>query len=173
MASQPKAQAPTPCWITFTPAGTSYTSNPPTPTKQHHHIPALDGIRALAACIVALYHARLPGLPGGYMAVDVFFVLSGFLITGILLRSITSGSFSYRQFCIRRLYRLWPALLVFLSFYLLTAPFIFDQFPLTRHLRDVLFTAGYTVNYASVFSASTAVLGHVWTLAVEMQFYLV
>lgn len=136
------------------------------------HQPALDGIRALAAFIIVLYHAKLPGLSGGYMAVDVFFVLSGFLITDILLRNIEHGSFSYKIFCRRRLLRLWPALLVFLVFYMLTAPFIFTGASSLKHLRDTLFTAGYSVNYASVFSQGVSVLGHVWTLAVEMQFYL-
>lgn len=142
------------------------------PVRPTTHMPALDGIRALAACVIVLYHAKLPGLPGGYMAVDVFFVLSGFLITGILLRSLERGSFVYSEFCWRRLLRLWPALLVFLAVYVLTAPLIFHQTPLLKHLRDALFTAGYWVNYASAFSQGVAVLGHVWTLAVEMQFYL-
>lgn len=140
--------------------------------NRNNHLPALDGIRALAAAMVVLYHAKLPGLPGGYMAVDVFFVLSGFLITRILLRGLGQGSFSYHQFCTRRLYRLWPALLVFLTIYLLTAPLIFDWFPFYKHFRDVLFTATYIVNYTSVVSEGTALLGHVWTLAVEMQFYV-
>lgn len=137
-----------------------------------NHIPALDGIRALAALMVVLYHAKLPGLPGGYMAVDVFFVLSGFFITRILLRDLSQNGLSYQQFCTRRLYRLWPALLLFLMVYLLTAPLVFERISVYKHLRDALFTASYLVNYASVFSEGTAVLGHVWTLAVEMQFYL-
>lgn len=142
------------------------------PARPSIHQPALDGIRALAACVIVLYHAKLPGLPGGYMAVDVFFVLSGFLITGILLRSLERGSFAYDDFCRRRLLRLWPALLVFLAVYLLSAPVIFTDASTLKHLRDALFTAGYWINYASVFSQGTSVLGHVWTLAVEMQFYL-
>ena len=142
------------------------------PATASRHMPALDGIRALAATLIVFYHAGLPGLPGGYLAVDVFFVLSGFLITRILLGSLARERFSYRQFCQRRLYRLWPALLVFLTAYLVTAPLLFDHSPFSKHLRDVLVTAGYVVNYASVLSEPTAMLGHVWTLAVEMQFYL-
>lgn len=136
------------------------------------HISALDGIRALAACVIVLYHAKLPGLPGGYMAVDVFFVLSGFLITGIVLRDLERGRFSWPQFTKRRLARLWPALLLFLLVYVITAPLIFEGFSFTKHLRDAWVTATYVVNYASAFSEHTAMLGHVWTLAVEMQFYL-
>lgn len=137
------------------------------------HLPALDGIRAFAAVVIVLYHSKLPSLPGGFLAVDIFFVLSGFLITRGLLANLSEGKFSYRQFCRRRLRRLWPALLVFLLVYLFTAPLIFDQVPFGRHLRDVFLTAAYVVNYASVLSQGTAVLGHVWTLAVEMQFYLI
>ena len=141
--------------------------------RKSRHLPALDGIRALAAAVIVLYHARLPSLPGGFLAVDIFFVLSGFLITRGLLTNLSEGNFSYRQFCLRRLRRLWPALLVFLLVYLITAPLIFDQLPSGWHLRDVLLTAAYVVNYASIFSQGIAVLGHVWTLAVEMQFYLI
>lgn len=122
--------------------------------------------------MIVLYHARMPSLAGGFLAVDVFFVLSGFLITRILLDN-ASRDFSWLRFFLRRLSRLWPALLCFLLVYVLTAPLIFIETPFFKHLRDALLTAGYVVNYASVFSEGVALLGHVWTLAVEMQFYLI
>lgn len=140
--------------------------------NQSRYIPALDGIRGLAATLIVLYHARMPSLPGGFLAVDVFFVLSGFLITRLLLNS-TDRDFSWSRFCLRRLRRLWPALLLFLLVYLLTAPLIFTEDSFSKHFRDALLTAGYVVNYASVYSDPLTLLGHVWTLAVEMQFYLV
>ena len=73
--------------------------------------PALDGLRAVAVVLVFLFHARLPGFEAGFLGVDVFFVLSGYLITTILLAEIDrTGSVNWRRFVLRRLWRLAPAL---------------------------------------------------------------
>lgn len=138
------------------------------------YLPSLDGLRAIAAWLIVVYHAKMPGLSGGYMAVDVFLVLSGFLITRLLMaEQQATGRLHYFAFSARRLRRLMPALLAMLAAYLLFAPLLFDHAPWWRHARDALWTALYVVNYASVFGDKLVMLGHVWTLAVEMQFYLI
>lgn len=133
----------------------------------------LDGIRALAALTVVAYHARIPGLPGGFFGVDVFFVLSGYLITRLLVHEYArEAGFKFDHFIFRRIRRLLPALLAMLLAYLSTAPWLFSDVPVFKHLRDTLLSAVYIVNYATVLGAPVSVLGHVWSLAVEMQFYL-
>lgn len=135
--------------------------------------PALDGIRALAALIVAVYHARFPGLTGGFFGVDVFFVLSGYLITRLLVNEhARETDIRLNHFILRRVRRLLPALLLMLLAYLLTAPWLFPEVAFSKHLRDALLSATYMANYATALGASVSVLGHVWSLAVEMQFYL-
>lgn len=138
------------------------------------YLPSLDGLRALAAWLIVLYHAKAPMMSGGYMAVDVFLVLSGFLITRLLMaENESTGTINYKAFTLRRLRRLMPALLLMLLAYLIAAPFFFDYAPWTSHARDVFWTSLYVINYATVFGDKVVLLGHVWTLAVEMQFYLI
>lgn len=136
--------------------------------------PSLDGLRALSALVIVLYHAKMPGLTGGFLAVDVFFVLSGYLITSLLVAECrTKGALDYRRFFTRRLKRLLPAMWVFLAVYLLVSFFIFTDNTPTKHIKDALFSALYLVNYTSSYFEPVAALGHMWTLSVEMQFYLV
>lgn len=138
------------------------------------YLPSLDGLRALAAWLIVLYHAKAPMMSGGYMAVDVFLVLSGFLITRLLMaENESTGTINYNAFTLRRLRRLMPALLLMLLAYLIAAPFFFDYAPWTSHARDAFWTSLYVINYATVFGDKVVLLGHVWTLAVEMQFYLI
>lgn len=73
--------------------------------------PEIDGLRAIAVLSVIIYHLNSNWLPGGYLGVDVFFVISGYLITSIIFTSITSNSFSIQKFWIRRIKRLFPALI--------------------------------------------------------------
>ena len=71
--------------------------------------PEVDGLRAIAVIVVILFHARIAGFGGGFLGVDVFFVLSGYLITGIISRELASGSFSIGYFYQRRIRRIIPA----------------------------------------------------------------
>lgn len=135
--------------------------------------PCLDGLRALAALTVALYHAKVPGLPGGFFGVDVFFVLSGYLITRLLLAEYRfSGAVDIWRFTGRRLRRLYPALLLMLLVYLLLAPWAFPVVAWKKHFQDAMWTGVYLVNYVRFWDMPISRLGHVWSLAVEMQFYL-
>src|SRR5215469_14357033 len=83
-------------------------------TRSIHHKPAyrpdIDGLRAIAVLAVVLYHAQIPGFSGGFVGVDVFFVISGFLITGIVWSGIQDQQFSLQDFYTRRIKRIFPAL---------------------------------------------------------------
>jgi peptidoglycan/LPS O-acetylase OafA/YrhL len=133
--------------------------------KQHE--PALDGLRALAATSVVLFHVGFPLSGGGIRGVDIFFVLSGYLITSLLLNGPGMG---YVDFWVRRLRRLMPALILFLATYVVVAPFILPAYANSRWL-DALFALFYVSDQATAFRAMHG-LGHAWSLAVEGQFYL-
>jgi peptidoglycan/LPS O-acetylase OafA/YrhL len=135
------------------------------------YLPQLDGLRAVAVMLVIATHIGL--IPGGYIGVDVFFVLSGFLITSILMREREDGRWSIRRFYVRRIRRLYPALLLML---LLTLPFERLLVPgsLPHRLIVVSLAATYLANFGN--GAHTVWMGglaHTWSLAVEEQFYLV
>jgi peptidoglycan/LPS O-acetylase OafA/YrhL len=138
------------------------------------YIPELDGIRALSALLIVTFHSQIPGMTGGFFAVDIFFVLSGFLVTQLLCnRYALGGHIGWTHFMRRRMSRLMPALTVMLVVYLLMAPLMWgDLVPLEKHYRDALLTITYSVNWVEPWGGQVGVLGHVWSLAIEMQFYL-
>ncbi|PYP81483.1 MAG: hypothetical protein DMD35_01880 [Gemmatimonadetes bacterium] len=142
--------------------------------------PDIEGLRGIAILLVVLFHARAPALAGGFVGVDVFFVLSGFFITGLLVREReATGDVSLAEFYGRRALRLLPALLVVL---LATLAIVFTLYaPIDRPLvagtaRAVALHAG-NVEFArgalNYFGSSDNPLLHTWSLAVEEQFYLV
>jgi peptidoglycan/LPS O-acetylase OafA/YrhL len=138
--------------------------------------PALDGVRALAVLAVIFYHDRTTRLAGGFLGVDVFFVLSGFLITGILLTDhARNGSTLSRQFWVRRARRLMPAFLlmmVIVSAYAAFAPDAFNNLQLRRAgLAAMLYVNNWQTIYASNLRAT--VVSHTWSLSVEEQWYFV
>lgn len=136
-----------------------------------HYVPALDGIRAVAVLLVFAFHARVPGFQGGFLGVDLFFVLSGYLITRLLAEEHRqSGSIAIGQFYLRRLRRLYPALLLLICVYLLCASTLFrDQ---ANHVRDALVAIFYFADYGRAFWRVPEVLQHTWSLSVEEHFYL-
>jgi peptidoglycan/LPS O-acetylase OafA/YrhL len=100
---------PSPPNLHFPQNQTAMQSDPKTTNATGHlQIPALDGLRAVAVLGVLLFHIYPPALPGGFTGVDVFFVLSGFLITSIILHDIQTGAFSFKEFYLRRIQRLLP-----------------------------------------------------------------
>lgn len=149
--------------------------------KASHYMPGLDGLRALAVLAVVAYHLNLAFAPGGLLGVDVFFVLSGYLITDILIdRWQETGRFGVRDFWMRRARRLLPALFTMLGAvvaYLL----VFDRARLASLWGDLAAAMLYLSNWWLIFHhvsyfvsfGPPSPLGHLWSLAVEEQFYLV
>ena len=135
--------------------------------------PALDGLRALAVCAVILTHTWVSQFPGGWIGVDVFFVLSGFLITGVLLREHgETGTISLLGFYRRRVVRLLPALLVMLLIVVIAA-YVFRPGLAAATLRTAIFTVVYSANWLAASHQPLGLLSHTWSLSVEEQFYLV
>jgi len=134
--------------------------------------PGLDGLRAMAALLVMFVHCRVPGFSGGVLGVDVFFVLSGYLITSILRDQAAAGRVDFAAFEMGRVRRLVPALLAMLAVYALVAPWLFPAHAAGRW-RDVLLAGSYTMDFGLMDHDLGRPLGHTWTLAIEAQFYLV
>lgn len=145
----------------------------------HSYRPEIDGLRALAVLAIVLYHAFPAVLPGGFVGVDIFFVISGYLISSIILSALDEGTFSLAAFYARRIRRIFPALIVVLSVsavagWLLLLATEYKQ--LGKHIWGGAFffsnfifwhEAGYFDN-----AAETKPLLHLWSLAVEEQFYI-
>ena len=132
--------------------------------------PALDGLRALAITLVVCFHFF--GLPGGYLGVDLFFVLSGFLITTLLLEERARyHAISFGRFYLRRALRLFPALWVFLAASLVIYAALGSG--VRGQLKAVVLGLTYTTNLGVITGHWDGRFGHLWSLAVEEQFYLV
>ncbi|MDW7696024.1 acyltransferase (plasmid) [Flammeovirgaceae bacterium SG7u.111] len=147
--------------------------------SQKKHIPVLDGIRGLAILLVLIFHLfdYIPITKIGWIGVDLFFVLSGFLITGILLNTKDSPNY-YQSFIIRRALRIFPLYYGFLVFFMIIVPFtslsqsITDYDYLTEHQVYYWF---YLQNWLASFDQNWPTgnaISHLWSLAVEEQFYL-
>lgn len=132
---------------------------------------SLDGIRGIAVITVVLAHFGVPFIHRGGLGVDIFFTLSGFLITSVLLNEYSrTGDISFRNFYMRRLLRLLPALLFLLLVYSALVLF-FGRNP-ARHFTDMALVLFYVANWASAAGLNRpGELGHLWSLSVEEQFY--
>ena len=137
-------------------------------SRKSGHIPGIDGLRACAAVLVVAFHAR--AIPGGFVGVDVFFVLSAFLITRILAREWHgTGAIALRPFYLKRLKRLGPAFAFMLAVYVMLAPLVWPGHP---HVRDAVLAGLYVSDYSYALFGAPRYIGHTWSLAVEEQFYL-
>lgn len=144
--------------------------------------PDLQGLRAIAVSLVVLSHAGVPWLPGGFIGVDVFFVLSGYLITGLLIREFEqTGRIDLLGFYTRRLKRLLPALALMIAFTVGLAGWLLASFEARAQLASAPYAATWTSNLYFTFTtfdyfdelASRDLFLHTWSLGVEEQFYLV
>ena len=144
--------------------------------------PDLQGLRAVAIILVVLAHAGVTFLPGGFVGVDVFFVLSGYLITGLLIQEyIDTGRIELLPFMARRLKRLLPALFFMLCIVVTSSLVLLSNYEATQQTTSLKFAATWTSNL--FFSLSTIdyfaelkskdLFLHTWSLGVEEQFYLV
>jgi len=141
----------------------------------------IDGLRALAVVLVVFGHAGVPGFGGGFFGVDVFFVISGFLITGLLIEEFrASGRFNAVRFYERRVRRLLPAFAIVALASLAAAAALLSPVELARHAREVAWSAAWMANIHQAW-ADTQYFGetresglflHAWSLSVEEQFYL-
>jgi peptidoglycan/LPS O-acetylase OafA/YrhL len=141
--------------------------------------PDIDGLRTVAILPVLLFHAGVPGLLGGFVGVDVFFVISGFLITAIIAREVDEGRFSILRFYERRIRRILPALAVVMAFVLVGAAWLFLPSDFVAVPRSIVAALLFVSNLlfwseASYFGASAHLkpMLHSWSLAVEEQFYI-
>ena len=143
--------------------------------------PDIQGLRAVAVALVILSHAGVAGFAGGFVGVDVFFVLSGYLITGLLLEErLGTGTIRYGQFLSRRLRRLLPAMLVMLIVVLLVSTVVLTSFEMRLQSRSFPFAASWISNFFFAFAERDYFLVlqdhdlflHTWSLGVEEQFYL-
>ncbi|WP_060514305.1 acyltransferase family protein [Pseudomonas sp. NBRC 111132] len=144
--------------------------------------PDIDGLRALAVLAVVIFHFNKEWLPGGFVGVDIFFVISGYLITGIIIRQVLSGNFLFSDFYIRRIRRIVPAtLFVTLCTLIFGALFMLPEdvkslsksaIAATFSLANVYFWKFLDTSYFAA-SSDTIPLLHLWSLGVEEQFYLI
>jgi len=154
------------------PGGPGTAGDSLTAVSEHKRIPGLDGQRAIACLAVIAGHLGLPLTGGGWLGVDVFFVLSGFLITGIVLKERErTGTIRLRAFYLRRAGRLYPALLITIVIHLILSP----QF---MSWHDVLVSAAMAGTYVMNFwpfvtwGSEPNLIWHTWSLAIEEHFYL-
>jgi peptidoglycan/LPS O-acetylase OafA/YrhL len=145
------------------------------------YLPGLDGIRALAVIGVLLYHADLTWISGGFLGVDVFFVLSGFLITTLILEEFDrAGRIDFAKFYLGRARRLLPALVLMLAAVAVAAAFFYRDIA-SQVRADTIASIFYVNNWWYILNDSSyfefigrpPLLKHLWSLAVEEQFYLI
>ena len=148
--------------------------------KSKNYRQDIQGLRALAVIVVCLYHFNVPGFEGGFIGVDIFFVVSGYLITSNILRDLKNNTFSISNFYLRRFFRLFPALLATLVVTFLLAIVIFPAPMLATQTIAAASSITFVSNF--LFSVNTGYFGetgltepflHTWSLSVEEQFYII
>jgi peptidoglycan/LPS O-acetylase OafA/YrhL len=150
------------------------------PRAETPYRPEIDGLRALAVLAGVGFHASPRFVPGGFVGVDVFFVISGFLISGIIFAQLRSGTFSFADFYARRIRRIVPALVVVLAACWAIGWFVLvgdEYFQLQRHIAGgAAFLSNFLLwleaGYFDLPSESKPLL-HLWSLGIEEQFYLI
>lgn len=143
------------------------------------YVPVIDGLRAVAVLSVLFYHAGFETFGGGYIGVDVFFVISGYLISGHIIKELIAGKFTFGSFYEKRIRRIFPALFVMLLVVTLISAWLYDPKSLSAISMDGISSATSWANFKywseeGYFKASelTQPFLHTWSLSVEEQFYL-
>jgi len=149
-------------------------------TSPIRHRPDIDGLRAIAVIAVVIYHSFPRLLPGGFIGVDIFFVISGYLITQIVVTDLDRGAFSFATFYARRIRRIFPALIVVMLATLGAGVAIFLPDEMTSLARNAIAGALFSSNLMLLsevgyfdIDAHVKPLLHLWSLGIEEQFYLV
>lgn len=140
----------------------------------------IQALRGIAVLLVVFYHADLFPLVGGYLGVDIFFVISGFLITGQIHHNILDGQFSFRDFYLRRAWRLLPAAYLVFGLCIGAAPWLLSQAELLEFREQLLGAVSFTANIVlwtqtGYFeeAAELKPLLHTWSLSIEEQYYII
>jgi len=165
-------------WVPVKPALRADINHFPPGAPELAYRPDVDGLRAIAVLAVIGFHAHPEGIPGGFIGVDVFFVISGFLIASLIVKRLNDENFSFLEFYARRVRRIFPALAVVLvatlalgAYTLLPTEFL----SLGKHTMAAAAFAANVLNYfeAGYFDApaTSKPLLHIWSLGVEEQFY--
>src|SRR5262245_28111594 len=157
-----------------------HSHNPVTEPHDSSYRPDIDGLRAVAVLSVVGFHAFPEWIKGGFVGVDIFFVISGFLISRIIFGGLEEGRFNYAAFYGRRIRRIFPALALVLFACLICGSFISQAGELEQLGRHIAAGAGFVSNFilwseAGYFdnAADTKPLLHLWSLGIEEQFYIV
>jgi len=142
--------------------------------------PDIDGLRAFAIIVVVLFHVGFEAVPGGFIGVDVFFVISGFLITGLITDHLRHGEFSFWEFYARRTRRIFPALLTMVSIVVAVGYFILTPAEYDALGKSAVYSSAFLANvyfwlHTGYFdkAADTMPLLHLWSIGIEEQFYLI
>jgi peptidoglycan/LPS O-acetylase OafA/YrhL len=144
-----------------------------------HYRADIDGLRAIAIASVVLFHVGLGPFPGGFVGVDIFFVISGYLITGLIVERLRQGKFSFWDFYARRTRRIYPALFAMIPVVLLLGYFMLTPGEYKDLGKSALYSSAFLANvyfwlntgYFDL-SAESMPLLHIWSIAVEEQFYV-
>ncbi|MBL7388428.1 acyltransferase [Escherichia coli] len=141
--------------------------------------PDIDGLRALAVVPVVIFHAFPSLMPGGFVGVDIFFVISGYLISSIIFRSVDKGAFSFTDFYMKRANRIFPTLSLVLAVCLVFGWFSLYSDEYMQLGKHTAAGAGFVANIVLLMesgyfdtASETKVLLHLWSLGIEEQFYL-
>ena len=140
----------------------------------------INGLRAIAVMSVVVYHADVELFKGGWLGVDIFFVISGYLISNIIISELNEGSFTFKNFYLRRVRRILPALFSTLILTLPFAYFLLTSKAMIEYTRSLLSSVFFYANYyfmnLDFYNAEPAKfipLLHTWSLAIEEQFYII
>ncbi len=155
------------------------TSSPQRRTATLSYRADIDGLRAVAVTLVVLFHLGFSWIPGGYLGVDVFFVISGYLITGIISQQVDNKAFSFLKFYARRIKRIFPALFVTVAATVAASGVLLLPGEYTTTAKSAIYAVSATSNFYFLFhtgyfdaAAEMMPLLHTWSLGVEEQFYL-